>query len=182
MASGAATRSIALALSLSLQCLPLGAQEQEDYVTSVTPTSTGAVLDDKIGVDGTLVSESYMLTRLTCRKGEKHIDLMLPITRADSVGQEGSTLRQVGSAWHMTLKAGKTKIDKAVTFVPIADKISFLGEGTSVPITHGDAVWKALIAPGGDKLLALSGGYGEYASVSDDTHLRQFEKICGLKR
>jgi hypothetical protein len=106
----------------------------------------------------------------------------MPITRADAEGQDGSTLRQSDGGWRLIFKAGKKKIDKAVTFVPITDTISLLAEGTSTTITHGDVMWRALIATGDDMLLALAGGYGEYVSVFDDKELRAFETACGLKR
>jgi hypothetical protein len=179
---GFASRPLAVALALSLLCPSLAAQEQEDVSVTVTPTQTGAVYDLKIGVDGLLVSESYILTRLTCRKTDKLVDVLMPITRADAEGQDGSTLRRSDGGWRLTFKAGKKKIDKAVTFVPITDKISLLAEGTSTTITHGDVVWKGLIATGDDMLLALSGGYGEYVSVFDGKELRAFETACGLKR
>ena len=176
------TRPLALALFVSLLCPPLAAQKIEDSATSVAKTATGAVFEEKIGIDGTLISESYSLTRLTCNTESKRINLMLPINRADSAGQEGSTLLQVDGVWHLSLKAGKKIFDKTVDFVAIPDKISWRDEGAAVTIEHGDRIWKALVSPGGDKLLALTNNFGEYESVSDGPHLRQFEKICGLKR
>ena len=94
MIVGSASRPLAVALALSLLCPSLAAQEQEDVSVTVTPTQTGAVYDLKIGVDGLLVSESYILTRLTCRKTDKLVDVLMPITRADAEGQDGRQRNQ----------------------------------------------------------------------------------------
>ena len=182
MVPGAGVRVMALVLSVSPFCQPLAAQETEDLVTSVAKTADGAVYEERMGVDGTLVTESYLTTRLTCWTGKSAIEVMLPIARDDSLPQDGSTLREDKGVWHFTLRAGKTKIDKTAHFAAIKDKISLLAEGTVISIDHGDPVWKALIDPRGDQLLALTGGYGEFQSVSDDANLKAFEKICGLKR
>jgi len=175
-------RRLGYLLGLVLLSAPVLAQEQEDFSIAVTETASGATFDYRIGVDRTLVSEDYLLTRLTCRKGVKDIDLLLPITRADAVGQDGSTLRKEGNVWHLTLKAGKIRIDKTVTFEPVADRVSHLREGTVVAIVHGDKFWKALIDPRGDQLVALTGGFGEYEGIPDDANLNRFEAMCGLKR
>ena len=182
MGDGTLVKRLGISLGLMLVSTSAAAQEVEDFAITVKKTSSGAVLDYRIGVDGSLVSEDYFLTRLTCRKGDKSLDVMLPISREDAVGQDGSTLRQEGNTWHLTIKAGKRQFDKVVTFVPLTDKASQLKEGVVIRLTHGDVEWKALIDPRGDQLVALTGGFGEYEGVPDDAHLRQFERHCGLKR
>ena len=175
-------KRLCISIGLTLLAAPSLAQEQEDVVVTVTPTAAGAVYAYKMGVDGLLVSESYMLTRLTCTKGSSTVDFMLPVTREDSMGQDGSTLRKTGKDWHLTLKVVKSRVDKIVRFEPIADEVSLLREGTIFSMVHGDKVWKAMIDPRGDQLLALTGGFGEYESLPDDADLERFESLCGLSR
>lgn len=166
---------------LVLLCQPVLAQEQEDISIEVMETADGAVLEEKIGVDGLLVSESYMLTRLTCRRGDKDVDLLMPFTPEDGEGTDGNTLVEKDGDWTVTLVADRRKHETKVTFIAIDDKVSLLSEGAQVSITHGSVLWQALVAPGSDRLTALVGA-GQYVSVTDGPKLRQFERHCGLRR
>ena len=175
------TRAAITLVAFLLLASPLAAQEQEDLVRTVTKTGDGAVFEEKMGVDGTLVSESYILTRLTCRKADKTVRLLMPFTRDDTLGQDGSTLRDSDGQLRITLKAGAAQEELPVTPVVITDKISLYGEGLEVPIIHGSALWKGLIATGDDQLMALTGGAGAFVGVTKGKELRRFEKLCGLK-
>lgn len=175
------TRAPITLLAFLLLASPVAAQEQEELVRTVAKTADGAVFEEKMGVDGTLVSESYILTRLTCRKGDKSVRLLMPFTRDDSLGKEGSTLRQVDGHLRVSLKAGAAQEELPVTPVAITDKVSLFGEGLEVPVEHGSALWKGLIATGDDQLMALTGGIGAYVSVTKGKELRRFEKLCGLR-
>ena len=159
--------------------MSFGTTSESDY--TITRTADGAVFEEKMGVDGTLVSESYILTRLTCRKGDRTVRLLMPFTREDTQGKDGSTLREVDGQLRITLKAGASQEDVPVTPVEITDTISLFGEGLEVPVVHGSALWKALLATGDNQLMALTGGIGAYVGVTKGKELRHFEKLCGLK-
>jgi hypothetical protein len=140
------------------------------------------VFEQKIGVKGSLVSENYLLTRLTCSVGRNSIELMLPIDWGYAMSHADTTYRITENGLKLTFQVGNEKLDKIVSPSPIMDRSSALDKGTVLSVHHGDRIWKALIALDRDKLIALTGGYGEFESVFDNANLREFEKICGLKR
>ncbi len=168
------------ALALCVLCGPAAAQEQEDVVTLVKKTASGAVYEEKMGIDGSLVSESFQLTRLTCTKGSAEIALLMPIDRTVSDQETDSTLKQKNGVWHLSLQVGKTRVEKMARFVKINDPVAQPDEGVEVTLTYGDAVWKALLAPQGDQLMALA-GYSVYVSVGNGAKLKSFKRFCGLK-
>ena len=59
------------------------AQEQEDFATDFARIKGGAVYDEKMGVDGSLISEQYLLTHITCSDGSKKLRVMLPLGPED---------------------------------------------------------------------------------------------------
>lgn len=167
-------------LALCLISGAAAAQEQEDFASSVKQTASGAVYEEKMGIDGSTVAESFQLTRLTCTKGSTETALLMPIDRTVSDQDVENTLKQKGGVWHITLQAGKARVDKTVRFVKIKDSAAQPDEGVEVTLTYGDPVWKALLAPQGDQLMALA-GYSVYVSVENGSKLKSFKRFCGLK-
>ena len=157
------------------------AQEESDIVATVATTADGAVLDEKEGIDGGNVEDGYTLTRLTCIKGSKDVTVLMPFTREDAEGQDGSTLAEMSGAWHLKFRINHANVEMPVSFVPIGEQGSYLDEGTQVTITHGDAFWRGLVYNQGDGVVALNGGLGQYIGVTLSPELKKFETLCALQ-
>lgn len=169
-----------LALALMVVAFtPAAAQEQEDFTAEFAKVAGGAVYDEKIGIDGSLVSEAYQLTHLTCSAGSRKIRLLMPVGR-DAAEAEGTTLRQVKGQWQIDIRAFAKTYRKDVTFKPVRDPISQYDEQAEITLQAGDPLWKALLAERGDSFTALVGNLGTYVSILGGKEFQKFRKACGI--
>lgn len=158
---------------------PALAQEQEDFSAAFSLVDGGAVYDEKIGIDGSLVSEAYQLTHLTCSTGSRKVRVLMPVPK-DAADEAETTLRQVKGQWQIDIKANGKVYRKDVTFKPVRDPISQFSEQAEITVEFGDPLWRALTDAKGDAFLAEAGGFGAYVSVGGTPEFKKFLAACKL--
>lgn len=173
---------IAAAILVAILATPCLAQEQEDYSEQVTPIKGGAIYDEKMGVDGALISEEYMLTHVVCSKGSRKIRMMLPLGLEDdgtafTMDGEPSSLVKTDAGYRLAFKAGSKQIVKDVELKPTNDKRSQNAAQFVVTLDKGDALWTAM-ADGTAK--AMIGTGGTSVSLPSGKKFNAFLALCGL--
>jgi hypothetical protein len=158
---------------------PALAQEKEDFSAAVALIKGGAVYDEKIGIDGSLVSEAYQLTHLTCSTGSRKVRVLMPVPK-DAADEAETTLRQVKGQWQIGIQAYGKVYRKDVTFKPVRDPISQYSEQAEITVEFGDPLWRALTDAKGDAFLAEAGGFGAYVSVGGTPEFKRFLAACKL--
>lgn len=166
-------------LSLVSAC---AAQEQEDYSEKVSPIKGGAVYDEKIGVDGTLIADEYILTHLVCSKGSRQVRMMLPLGLEDdrtffTMDGAPSSLVKTRDGYRFTFKAHDKNIVKDVALKPTNDKASHYKAQFVVALDKGDALWRAMAA---GKAVAMIGTGGTPVALPSGKRFAKFLAHCGL--
>ncbi len=161
---------------------PCFAQEQEDYAERVTPITGGAIYDEKMGVDGTLVSEEYMLAHMVCSKGSRKLRYMMPFGLEDdgtafTLDGAPSSLVKTKAGYTMTFMAGKTSIKKEVVLKPTNDKRAHNAAQFVVSFEKGDALWTAMA---NGTAMAMIGTGGTAVSLPSGKTFNRFLALCGL--
>lgn len=182
-----AALNFALCFALAFCCGAATAQEQDEFATAFAKVKGGAVYDSKEGVDGASVSETYLLTHLTCSAGSNKVRVLLPVGEdeggrdLDSGADQETTLKKGPAGWRVTLKAFGKAQDVPVVFKPVKDKASLYARQPEVTMAVGSTLWKALVHPDGNKLLVMNGGLGTPVGVTRDGNFKRFLATCGIK-
>jgi hypothetical protein len=174
--------AFALVLILSL---PAVAQETEDVSVAFARIKGGAVYDEKTGIDGTLVTEEFVLTHATCSDGSNKLRIMLPLGLEDNdtfftLDGVPSTLKSSFKGFTVQFKLGKRKITKGIALRPVNDAKSHYKMQFVVTLTVGDALWSAMRDEGAGKALMLIGTGGMPVSLPSDATFDRFLKSCGI--
>ncbi len=161
------------------------AQEQEDTAESFSRVKGAAVYDFKMGVDGTLVSEEYMLTHVTCTDGSKSLRVMLPLGPEDdgtgfSMDGPKSTLKKKGAGYSADFTAYGKTIHKDVALKPVKDPKSHAQAQFEITLDVGDALWKAMRDPEPGKAMMMIGTGGTPVDLPDTPKFTAFLKSCGI--
>ena len=164
---------------------PVIAQEQEDTAESFARVKGASVYDFKLGVDGTLISEEYMLTHVTCTDGSKVLRVLLPIGLDDAdttVNGEGpkSTLKKKGAGYTADFTAYGKTLHKDVALKPVKDPKSHYQQQFEVTLTVGDILWKAMHDAQAGRAFALIGIGGMAVELPDTPKFTEFLKSCGI--
>ncbi|MFT3989147.1 hypothetical protein [Aestuariivirga sp.] len=166
--------------ALTMLALPAIAQEQEDHAAKFAAVQGGAVYDEMDGVDGSLVSENFILTHLTCSKGSSKIRLLMPVGK-DGAGQDDSTLVEKAGQWRITIKAYGKRYPKDVTFKPVKDGRSLYNEQAEITVTVGDPLWRALLDRKDYTFWAMNGSAGTNVYIAGGAEFEKFRKACGIR-
>jgi hypothetical protein len=164
---------------------PVRAQEQEDTAETFTRVKGAAVYDFKMGVDGTLVSEEYMLTHVTCTDGSKSLRVMLPLGPEDdatgfSMDGPKSTLKKKGAGYSADFTAYGKTIPKDVALKPVKDPRSHEQAQFEITLDVSDALWKAMRDPEPGKARMMIGTGGTPVDLPDTPKFTAFLKSCGI--
>ncbi len=164
---------------------PAFAQEKEDMAESYSRVKGAAVYDFKMGVDGTLVSEEYMLTHVTCTDGSKTLRVLLPIDPEDDgtvlkLDGPKSTLAKKGGSYALDFTAYDKTLHKYVTLKPVKDPKSHYHQQIEITLTVGDPLWKAMRENEYGKALAMLGTGGAPIDLPDTPKFTEFLKSCGI--
>ena len=165
--------------------IPAFAQEKEDTAESFARVKGAAVYDFKMGVDGTLVSEEYLLTHVTCTDGSKSVRVLLPIGPEDDgtvVNMDGpkSTLTKKGRSYGADFTAYGKALHKDMALKPVKDPKSHYHQQFEITLTVGDALWKAMRENDYGKAFALIGTGGTPIDLPDTPKFTEFLKSCGI--
>lgn len=165
---------------------PALAQEQEDWSTSFARITGGAVYDYKEGVDGTLVSEDYMLTHVVCSDGSRSLRVMVPVAPEDNditftMDGAASTLKKTGSTYQVVVTASGQRFTKELELKPVNDPKSHYAKQFMMRVDYGDVLWRAMVSPTPGEAMMLIGTGGTPISVPPDEKLTQALSSCGLK-
>lgn len=161
------------------------AQEEEDTASSFTRVKGGAVYDYKMGVDGTLVSEEYMLTHITCSDGSNKLRVLLPLGPDDngttfSMGGDASTLKKHGQGWVADFKVNGKRLSKDVTLKPVNDPKSHYKQQYEIALEVGDVLWKAMRVQQAGEAFMMIGTGGAAVWLPDEPKLTEALKSCGI--
>ncbi|MDE2384117.1 MAG: hypothetical protein KGO53_05810 [Alphaproteobacteria bacterium] len=173
---------LASALALSIPAL---AQEKEDVAESFARVKGASVYDFKMGVDGTLVSEEYMLTHVTCTDGSRTLRVLLPLGAEDndmtfSMDGPKSTLKKSGSGYTADFKANGKTLNKAVAVKPVKDPKSHYHQQFEITLDVGGDLWKAMRDAEPGKAVMLIGTGGTPVDLPDTPKFTEFLKSCGI--
>jgi hypothetical protein len=172
----------ALVLSVPLSAI---AQEHEDFSIAFARVKGGAVYDEKIGLDGSLVTEEYVLTHVTCTDGSKKLRVMLPLGLEDNdtfftLDGEPSSLTSSFKGFTVKFKLGKRKITKVIALKPVNDVKSHYKQQFELSLNVGDPLWSAMRDSEAGKALMLIGTGGTPVSLPTDATFEKFLKSCGI--
>jgi len=161
------------------------AQEQEDTSETFTRVKGAAVYDFKMGVDGTLVSEEYMLTHVTCTDGSKSVRVMLPLGLEDndiffSMDGPKSTLKKKGAGYTAEFTVYGKAIHKDVALKPVKDPNSHEHAQFEITLDVSDALWKAMRGPEPGQARMMIGTGGTPVDLPDTPKFTEFLKSCGI--
>ena len=164
---------------------PVLAQEQEDFSETVSPIKGGAIFEQKMGVDGSLIMEQHFLTHIVCSKGSKTLHVMLPLAPSDDgttymMDGPPSSLKQVGNRWEMTFMAFDKPVLKTMLLKPTNDKASQNAEQFMFDLAFGEPLWKAMTEKDFRQAIALIGTGGTPVSLPTGKKFTAFLKLCGL--
>ena len=164
---------------------PVSAQEKEDTAESFSRVKGAAVYDFKMGVDGTLISEEYMLTHVTCTDGSKTLRVMLPLGPEEnaiffSMDGPKSTLKKKGNGYTADFIVNGKTIHKDVTLKPVKDPKSHEHQQFEIVLDVGDALWKAMRDPEPGKARMMIGTGGTPVDLPDTPKFTAFLKSCGI--
>ena len=165
--------------------IPAFAQEKEDTAESFARVKGAAVYDFKMGVDGTLVSEEYLLTHVTCTDGSKNLRVLLPIGPDDNgtvfkMDGPKSTLKRKGGNYAVDFTAYGKTLHKDVALKPVKDPKSHYHQQFEITLNVGDALWKAMRENEFGKAFALIGTGGTPVDLPDTPKFTEFLKSCGI--
>ena len=170
---------------LSISFVPCFAQEQQDYAETFTRIKGGAVYDEKIGVDGALISETYMLTHVTCSDRSKTLRVLLPVGLDDegaifnSDGPE-SSLQKTGAGYAVTFVDSRKLVTKDTVLKPVNDQKSLYREQFEIILAIGDSLWTAMRDKRGEGALMLIGKGGRSVTLPRSKTFTAFLASCGL--
>lgn len=161
------------------------AQELEDSSESFARVKGGAVYDWKIGVDGSLISEQFMLTHVTCTNGSDTLRVMLPLGPDDNetfytMDGEPSSLQKSGNGWTADFVAGGKRIRKEVTLKPVNDEKSQNAEQYEITLRYGDPLWKAMASSEPGQAMMMIGTGGTPVGMPSGDTFNAFLKSCGI--
>ncbi len=164
---------------------PVLAQEQEDFSTAFSRVKSGAVYSEKMGVDGSLISERYMLTLVTCSDGSKMLRVMLPNGPEDegttfSIDGTPSTLKQTKDGWNAEVAVNGKRMRKELVLKPVKDPKSLYEQQFEIKLLVGDMLWNAMRGKTPEKALLLIGTGGTPISLPNDAKFAAFLKSCGI--
>ena len=164
---------------------PAIAQEQEDFSETVTPIKGGAIFDQKMDVDGSLISEQHFLTHIVCSKNSKTLRVMLPLAPDDdgttyTMDGAPSSLKQDVDNWQLTFLAYGKPVTKHMVLKPTNDKSSQNKQQFMFDVTYRDALWNAMMDKEPGKAVALIGTGGTPVSLPYGNKFDEFLALCGL--
>ncbi len=172
----------ALVLSLPLSAF---AQEQQDFSVAFARVKGGAVYDEKIRLDGSLVTEEYLLTHVTCTDGSKRLRVMLPLGLEDNdtfftLDGEPSSLKSSFKGFTVKFKLGRRKITKVIGLKSVNDVKSHYKQQFELSLFAGDPLWSAMRDKEAGKALMLIGTGGTSVSLPTDATFEKFLRSCGI--
>ncbi len=179
-------KTIALLILVSLCLVPTAnAQEAEDSSESFAKIKGGAVYDWKFGVDGSLISEQFMLTHITCTNGSDRLRVMLPLGPEDNeisftMDGEESSLKKSADGWTVDFLVDGKRLQKAVTLKPVNDPKSQNAEQYEITLRYGDPLWKAMAAREPGHAMMMFGTGGTPVELPGGDTFNAFLKSCGI--
>jgi hypothetical protein len=174
-------RTITFLLTMTF-AVPGFAQELEDYAEKVSSIKGGAIYDEKVGVDGSWISDRHFLTHMVCSKGSTKLRMMLPFGLDDdgtffTMDGAQSTLVKTRAGYQLTFKAGKKSVIKNVELKPTNDKAAYNKTQFVLVLDKGDVLWTAMRD---GKAMAMIGTGGEAVTLPSGKNFRKFLSLCGL--
>ena len=158
------------------------AQETQDWTSNFARIKGGAVYDYKIGVDGTRVSEEFVLTHIVCTDGSKTLHVMLPYGIEDNAPDGKTTLKKVGGTYQALFQAAGAKIRRTLELKPVNDPKAHYKRQFMVKVDADGPLWKAMTSGKQDAALLLINGPGLPLEIEPDAKLDAALKSCGLSR
>jgi hypothetical protein len=164
---------------------PCVAQEQSDYSERFTRISGGAVYDEKMGVDGAAVSETYVLTHVTCSKGSHVLRVLLPVGLDDdgtvfNMDGPASTLQTTQKGYTAEFASYGKRMTKDMVLKPINDQKSLNKQQFEISLEVGDALWTAMRDTRGNKAMMFVGTGGLPVNLPRSKTFSAFLAACGL--
>jgi hypothetical protein len=173
--------------SLILLCLasPCLAQEQEDMTSSFAAVPGGAVFDEMVGVDGSAVTDNYILTRVTCKTGSNDVRVLLPFGPQDDSflpqpDPKTVTLRQSADGWTVEVSHYGIRERVPVSIAPVSDPVSYYSEQYEVTVGVGSPLWRAMSDEQNAQALMLLGFQGEAMYLPRGETFSAFLRACEI--
>ncbi len=165
--------------------IPALAQEQADFAESFSRLNGASIYDLKSGIDGSAISEEYVLDHATCTDGSRKLRILLPLGPDDDgniydTGGPPSTLKKKGTGYTVDFKVYGKSLQKSVQLKPVKDPKSHYHQQFEVILEVGDPLWKAMRDKSRGKAIMMIGQGGTPVELPNTSKFNEFLKSCGI--